>query len=176
MAANKPTASEVWMSFAADGYRGLFEVIKTPTRDQAGKPTGIVGIARDITERNKAEEQLRIAATAFEAQEGILIIDAAETVLRVNRAYTEMTGRTSEDVVGKMERELLPEHDAAFYQAMRDRIAREGSWQGEIWSRRKGGEIFPAWLNVTTVRGSHGEVTHYVATLIDLTERKASYA
>jgi diguanylate cyclase (GGDEF)-like protein/PAS domain S-box-containing protein len=174
MAANKPTASEVWMSFAADGYRGLFEVIKTPTRDQAGKPTGIVGIARDITERNKAEEQLRIAATAFEAQEGILIIDAAETVLRVNRAYTEMTGRTSEDVVGKMERELLPEHDAAFYQAMRDRIAREGSWQGEIWSRRKGGEIFPAWLNVTTVRGSHGEVTHYVATLIDLTERKAA--
>jgi len=173
-AAGKPQADEQLLTFAADGYRGLFEAIKTPMRDQAGRPIGILGIARDITERRKAEEQLRIAATAFEAQEGILILDADTAILRVNRAYTEITGRTSEDVMGKTARELLPEHDAAFYQAMRDRIAREGSWHGEIWSRRKGGEIFPAWLIVTTVRGGRGETTHYVATLIDITERKAA--
>jgi diguanylate cyclase (GGDEF)-like protein/PAS domain S-box-containing protein len=174
IATGKPRADEEWLTFAADGYRGLFETIKTPMRDHAGKPIGILGIARDITARNKTEEQLRIAATAFEAQEGILIIDAAQAILRVNRAYTEITGRTSEDVVGKTARELLPEHDAAFYQAMRDRIVREGSWQGEIWSRRKRGETFPAWLNVTTVRDGRGEGTHYVATLVDITERKAA--
>ncbi|HYA73973.1 MAG TPA: EAL domain-containing protein, partial [Roseiarcus sp.] len=175
MAAGKPHANEAWLTFAADGYRGLFETIKTPVRDQAGRPIGILGIARDITERNKAEEQLRIAATAFEAQEGIVITDADKAILRVNRAYTEITGYTSEEAVGRTPRMLQSDtHDAAFHQAIWDRIAREGSWQGEIWNRRKSGEIFPAWLNITAVRGDRGEITHYVGTLIDITERKAA--
>ena len=95
------SANEEWLTFAADGYRGLFETIKTPMRDQAGRPIGILGIARDITERNKTEEQLRIAAAAFEAQEGIVILDADQAILRVNRAFTEITGYANEDVVGK---------------------------------------------------------------------------
>ena len=65
-------------------------------------------------------------------------------------------------------------HDAAFYRAMWDRIASEGSWQGEIWHRRKGGEIFPEWLNIAAVKRDSGEITHYVGTLIDITERKAA--
>ncbi len=174
-AAGKPQADEQWLTFAADGYRGLFEAIKTPMCDQAGKPIGILGIARDITERNKAEEQLRIAASAFEAQEGIIITDADTAILRVNRAFTEITGYTSEDVVGKTPRLLKSgNHDAAFYQAIWDRVGREGFWQGEIWNRRKCGEIFPEWLNITAVRGDRGEITHYVGTLIDITERKAA--
>ena len=175
MAGGKPHAYEEWLTFAADGYRGLFETIKTPMRDQAGRPIGTLGIARDITERNKAEEQLRIAATAFEAQEGIVITDANKTILRVNRAYSEITGYAADEAVGRTPRMMQSDrHDAAFHRAMWDRIAREGSWQGEIWNRRKDGEVFPAWLNITAVRGDRGEITHYVGTLIDITERKAA--
>ncbi|MGO9770906.1 MAG: EAL domain-containing protein [Roseiarcus sp.] len=175
MAAGKPRADDQWLTFAADGYRGLFEAIKTPLRDQAGKPIGILGIARDVTERKKTEEQLRIAATAFEAQEGIVITDADKVILRVNRAFTEITGYASDDVVGKTPSMLQSDrHDAAFHRAMWDRVAKEGSWQGEIWHRRKGGEIFPEWLNITAVKRDHGEITHYVGTLVDITERKAA--
>jgi diguanylate cyclase (GGDEF)-like protein/PAS domain S-box-containing protein len=175
MAAVKPVASEVWMSFAADRYRGLFEVIKTPMRDQAGKPSGLLGIARDITERKKAEEQLRIAAAAFEAQEGIVIVGVDKRILRVNRAFTEITGYTTEDIMGKTPDQLRSgEQDDAFYQAIWDRIAGEGSWKGEIWYRRKCGELFPSWFNAAAVKRENGEITHYVATLTDLTERKAA--
>jgi diguanylate cyclase (GGDEF)-like protein/PAS domain S-box-containing protein len=175
VAAGKPHTGEGWLDFAADGYRGYFEAIKTPMRDHAGKPIGILGIARDITERNKTEEQLRIAATAFEAQEGILIADADRVIVRVNRAFTEITGYTSEDAVGKTPRLLQSgNHDAAFYRVMWNRVDQDGCWQGEIWNRRKNGEIFPEWLNISAVRGEAGEITHYVGTLIDITERKAA--
>ena len=107
MTTGKPHTGEEWLTFAADGYRGLFEAIKTPMRDQAGKPIGILGIARDITERAKAEEQLRIAAAAFEVHEGIVIVGADGRILRVNRAFTEITGYTTEDVVGKAPAALL---------------------------------------------------------------------
>ena len=174
MAAGNPQANEAWLTFA-DGYRGLFETIKTPLRDHAGKPIGILGIARDITVRKRTEDQLRIAATAFEAQEGIVITDAHKVILRVNRAFTEITGYSSEDVARKTPSMLQSgRHDAAFFRAMWDRIASEGSWQGEIWNRRKNGEIFPEWLNITAVKRDHGEITHYVGTLIDITERKAA--
>jgi diguanylate cyclase (GGDEF)-like protein/PAS domain S-box-containing protein len=175
MATDKPGVKEEWLTFAADGYRGLFEVIRTPMRDQAGKPNGLLGIARDITERKKAEEQLRIAAAAFEAQEGIVIVGADKRILRVNRAFTEITGYTTEDIMGKTPDQLRSgEHDDAFYQAIWDRIAGEGSWKGEIWYRRKCGELYPSWFNAAAVKRENGEITHYVATLIDLTERKAA--
>jgi diguanylate cyclase (GGDEF)-like protein/PAS domain S-box-containing protein len=175
LAAGKPEANEEWLTFAADGYRGLFETIKTPMRDQAGRPIGILGVARDVTERAKVEEQLRIAAAAFEAQEGIVIVGADRRILRVNRAFAEITGYTTEDVVGKTPASLRSgEHDPAFYQAIWDRIAREGTWQGEVWNRRKCGEVFPSWFSAAAVKRDSGEITHYVATLIDITERKAA--
>ena len=107
-------------------------------RDQAGRLIGVLGVARDITERNKTEEQLRIAAAAFEAQEGIAILAADRRILRVNRAFTEITGYANEDVVGKTPNQLRSDkHDDAFYQTLWDRIDRKGSWKGEVWYRRK---------------------------------------
>ncbi len=171
----KPYTGEGWLTFAAGGYRGYFEAIKTPMRDRAGKPIGVLGIARDITERAKAEEQLRIAAAAFEVHEGIVIVGADGRILRVNRAFTKITGYTTGDVVGKAPAELRSgEHDPALYQAIWDRLAREGTWQGEILNRRKCGEVFPSWLTAAAVKRDNGEITHYVATLIDITERKAA--
>jgi len=132
-------------------------------------------IIHDITERKQTETELHIAATAFESQESLLITDADGVVLRVNNAFTECTGYTSEEIVGQTPRLLKSgRHDAAFYAAMWDSINRNGTWQGEIWDRRKNGEIYPKWLSISAVKGSDGVITHYVGSHIDITERKAA--
>jgi len=128
---------------------------------------------RARVEHSRAEEQIQIAATAFEAQEGIVITDARQVILRVNRAFTAITGYTADDVVGATPRVLSSgHHDDSFYRAMWSRIAAEGSWQGEIWNRRKNGDIYPEWLNISAVHNALGQVTHYVGTMVDIAERK----
>ncbi|SEQ85520.1 PAS domain S-box-containing protein/diguanylate cyclase (GGDEF) domain-containing protein [Amphritea atlantica] len=137
---------------------------------------GIVTLRRRI-EHNRAEEQIRIAATAFEAQEGIIITDAQKRILRVNAAFTEISGFTSEEAVGSTPNILKSDyHDCAYFQSMWDSIIREGAWQDEIWNRRKNGEVFPGWLNITAVKNLCGDITHYVGTLTDITERKQAAA
>lgn len=125
--------------------------------------------------RQRSEAQLRIAATAFESQEGIMISDVNHVILRVNSAFTETTGYSAEEIVGQTPSLLRPSstrHDAAFYAAMWETIHRTGTWQGEVWNRRKNGEEFPVWLIITAVRGQDGAITHYVGTRMDITARK----
>jgi diguanylate cyclase (GGDEF)-like protein/PAS domain S-box-containing protein len=149
------------------------QTFKTPVIDENGNVLGTTGFARDITERKQAETDLRVAATAFESQEGIMVTDADMVILRVNRAFIEITGYTAAEAVGQTPRLLKSgRHDAAFYAAMWKSIRHSGSWQGEIWNRRKNGEAYPERLSITAVKGAAGEVTHYVATLHDITERK----
>lgn len=139
-----------------------------------GKPA-VIGVILDITERRQAEQQLRIAAAAFEAQEGMLVTDADQVVLRVNEAFASITGYSAADIVGKTPRVLRSgRHDDAFYASMWESIRATGGWQGEIWNRRKDGEVFPEWISITSVKDAAGEVTHYVATFVDITERKAA--
>ena len=146
-----------------------------PLRDHRGSISEAVLITRDVTESRQAREELRIAATAFESQEGMAVTDAAGVILRVNRAFTEITGYGAEEIVGKRPNVLKSDrHDAAFYAAMRESIARTGSWQGEIWNRRKSGEVFPEWLSITAVWDEDGKVTNYVAAFSDITSRKAA--
>ena len=171
----EPLAFETPLTFAGDGYHGLFETVKTPVCDQTGRRIGVLGIARDITERRKAEDNRRLAATAFEAQEGILIADANHSILQVNRAYAELAGYAPEELIGKTPRLLRPkDKDPAFYEAAWERIRRDGSWQGELPILRKDGSVFPAWAKTSAVLCARGEVTHYVTTLVDITERKAA--
>ncbi len=175
LVADKPSVNEEWVTFADGGYRGLFETIKTPMRDHSGKLIGVVGIARDITERHKAEEERRITATAFEAQEGILIADANRAILRVNGAFCEITGYSSAEAVGNMLHELWAEKgEFRDRQLVLDAVAREGSWQGEIRNRRKSGAVFSAWITITAVKDNRARLTHYVLTMIDITARKAA--
>lgn len=175
LAHGKSMTSEEWVSFPDSGERVLLETIKTPMRDHADRPVGVLAIARDITERHKNEEQLRIAATAFEVEEGMFITDANELILRVNHAFSQITGYIADEVVGRTPRLLESgQHSSDFYVAMRDRIQREGSWQGEIWNRRKNGEVYPEWLNITAVKNKQGAITHYVGAFTDITERKAA--
>ncbi len=138
-------------------------------------PHQVVASFTDITLSKQAESDLRIAATAFESQEGMMITDAKGVILRVNKAFTESTGYTVEEAVGQTPRLLKSgRHDADFYRAMWETIHRTGTWQGEIWDRRKNGEIYPKWLTITAVKGSDCIVTHYVGTHIDITERKSA--
>jgi diguanylate cyclase (GGDEF)-like protein/PAS domain S-box-containing protein len=131
--------------------------------------------SRDISNRKKIESELRIASVAFESQESIMITDARGVILRVNQAFVDSTGYAVNEVVGKTPKLLKSgRHDAEFYREMWETINLTGSWQGEIWDRRKGGEIYPKLLTISTVRSESGAVTHYVGSHIDITERKLS--
>ncbi len=130
---------------------------------------------RDISGQKQAEADLRIAAIAFESQEGMLVTDANSAILRVNNAFTRITGYTDEETIGKNPRLLSSgRQDVNFYAAMWKSINNIGSWEGEIWNRRKNGEIYPEYLVITAVKDPGGSVTNYVATFNDITVSKAA--
>lgn len=132
-----------------------------------------IGSISDISFRKAAEAELRIAATAFESQEGMVVTDPQGVILRVNNAFSEITGYSAEDAVGQTPRLLKSgRHDADFYRAMWETIKTTGRWQGEVWDRRKNGTEYPKWLTISAVVGDDGAVTHYVGTHQDITERK----
>ncbi|MDD4929305.1 MAG: EAL domain-containing protein [Gallionella sp.] len=124
--------------------------------------------------RKRSEAELRVAATAFASQQSLIILDANRVIMRVNKAFVDETGYTPEEVTGQKQHMLRSaRHDEAFYTAMWACIDQTGSWQGEVWERRKNGEIYPKWLTITAVKGVDGSVTNYVGAHIDITERKA---
>jgi PAS domain S-box/diguanylate cyclase (GGDEF) domain len=126
-------------------------------------------------ELQRAQEDLRIAATAFESQEGIFVTDRHRKILRVNRSFTSITGYSAVEALGQTPSLMKSgRHGQAFYDTMHTALAATGEWSGEIWNRRKDGTIFPEWLAITAVKTDAGEVTHYVGTLIDITLRKAA--
>ncbi|HCS63540.1 MAG TPA: diguanylate cyclase [Cellvibrio sp.] len=144
--------------------------------DHNGIPRFLV-LSRDITQRRLAEEELRVAATAFEAREGMMITDPNGIIVRVNNAFTEITGYSPSEVIGQNPSLLKSgHHDSEFYRDMWQAISAEGSWKGEIWNRRRSGEIYPEWLTITAVKDQHGIITHYVSTLTDISERKENEA
>ena len=128
---------------------------------------------RDITKRKKSEEVLRVAAAAFETHEGILITDAQANIVRVNRAFTDITGYSPEEVLGKNPRILSSgRQDKAFYEAMWQELLAGGSWTGEVLDKRRNGQIYPKWLTITAVKNEQGQTTEYVGIFSDITERK----
>ena len=118
--------------------------------------------------------ELSITAVTFEALEGVTVTDANNTILRVNRAFTEITGYSDEEAIGKTPGILHSgRHDKDFYRNMWDVLKRDRFWSGEVWNRTKSGKIYPEWLAITAVLGSEGQVTNYVGIFSDITERKA---
>jgi len=162
-------------TYLDQGNLRWFQIYVTPVIEDGGKVFGTTGFARDITERKRLEVDLQIAAIAFEAREGIFVTDANSVIQRVNNAFTEITGYSAADAVGKTPHLFASgRHDPAFYLAIRESLTKSGAWQGEIWNRRKNGEVYPEYLTITTIKNEHGEIAHYVSTLHDITERKSA--
>ena len=138
-----------------------------------GNLEGAVVTFFDISERKRTEAELRIAATAFESQVAMLVTDVNNVILRINKAFTRTTGYTEEDTVGQTPRLFQSgRQDASFYRVMWEDIKRSGGWQGEIWDKRKSGEVYPIWLNISAVRNENNVVTHYIGTQYDISARK----
>lgn len=127
----------------------------------------------DITQRKKAEQQLRISAVAFETQAGIIITDARRVIISANRAFTDITGYSTEEAIGHSPFFLRSgQHNKDFYATIWASIARDGYWQGEVYDRHKNGEIFPVWMTIANVTDNNGFTTHYVGSFTDITVQK----
>ncbi len=133
---------------------------------------------RDVSERRHADAQLRLAAAVFDCtQEGIIVTDAQRRILKVNRAFSTISGYPAEEVLGREPSlQQSGRHDAHFYARMWQTLSSTGQWQGEVWNRRKNGEVYPAWENISQIKNAAGEVSHYVAILSDITPIKAAEA
>jgi len=132
-------------------------------------------IARNSILQHAIQRDLAIAAATFESREGILITDAQTNIIKVNHAFTGITGYESNEVIGKKPSILSSgRQDTAFYKRMWDEIAIQGGWSGEMWNRRKNGEVYPEHLTITPIYGSEGEVVNYVGIFSDITQRKAT--
>ncbi|MFA7350298.1 MAG: diguanylate cyclase, partial [Methylotenera sp.] len=126
-------------------------------------------------ERKQAENNIQIAATTFDSQESLMVTDVNRMILRVNQSFSNITGYSAEEVIGQPSSMFRSgRQDEDFYKVMWDNINRNGGWQGEVWNRRKNGEIYPGYLSISAVKNEQGLVTNYVSTLSDITESKAA--
>jgi len=157
-----------------DGRELWLDIDMQPLRDSAGAAEGFVAVAADVTERRRAQADLRIAAIAFDSLEAIAITDAAQSILRVNPAFTRITGYSAAEAHGRVVGRLLRSgrHEPAFYEAMWRQLSAERHWQGEVWNRRKNGQVYPEWLSITAVTDEDGAVANYVAVFTDITQKK----
>ena len=144
--------------------------------DQADVAAGSIWVYTDITEKRQQEAQLLLAERVFaHSSEALLITDRAGVIINVNKAFSLITGYPREEAVGQTPRILKSNrHNEAFYRTMWTSVAEKGSWEGEVWDQRKGGEIYPKWLSITVVRDSHGDILNYIGCFSDITERKAA--
>jgi diguanylate cyclase (GGDEF)-like protein/PAS domain S-box-containing protein len=153
----------------ADGQRLMVDA-RIVNGHWNGQPV-LIGIAQDISERLVAEERQKLAASVFEhAHEGIVITDPAGHIVEVNATFSELTGYTRAEAIGQSPGLLKSgHHDAAFYQRMWQTIRADGYWRGEVWNRKKSGEVFVELLTISTVRNRQGEISHFVGIFSDIT-------
>jgi diguanylate cyclase (GGDEF)-like protein/PAS domain S-box-containing protein len=145
-------------------------------RDAAGKTTRYIGQRTDISQRKADETSLRLMATVFSnSNEGIVVTDADNRIVTVNEAFSRLTGYAAEEVVGKNPSILSAGRTSAeTFKEMWHSLETSNSWQGELWDRRKSGEVYPKWLSISVVRNADGSVASYIGSFVDITERKAS--
>lgn len=158
-----------------NGMPVWFEINKIPLHSVQGEVIGVLGSFEDITELKRVEEKLKQSVKVLEnSAEAIVITDAQSHILLVNKSFTEITGYSEAEVLGKRPAILKSgKHDEQFYQKMWRSINEVGHWEGEIWNRRKDGEIYPEWLHISVIKDEiAGEVTNYLAIFSDITLRK----
>jgi len=159
---------------AANQWRWVQIVGMEVERDATGYPCRILGIHSDITAQKAQEEQLRLAASVFEnSRELIVICDARQEIVTVNRAFCELTGKPASTMVGQPLRIIMSaQHDGEFYGLLNARLDEAGYWQGEIWHCGANDHCFPALTVISQVRNSLGEITHYIHIATDISSEK----
>lgn len=152
----------------------VLDVHKAPFLNDQGELLGVVGTGRDITDHKAALEKLRLASLVLEhSSEALMITDAANVIVDVNPAFTGLTGYSKEEVLGQKPSVLRSDLQGPdFYRLMWESLKAEGKWQGEIWNRRKNGELFVEWLTINTLYGDDGLPYRRVALFSDVTENK----
>jgi diguanylate cyclase (GGDEF)-like protein/PAS domain S-box-containing protein len=174
MSNNVATVNDELISFADDGHSEMLETTKTPMFDSQGQLIGVLGIGHNITARKTAETRLQLAASVFtHAREGIVITDAAGNIVDVNDTFSRITGYSREEALGKNPRMFKSgQHRADYYTAMWETLTETGHWDGEVWNRRKNGELYAELITISAVRDAAGTTQNYVALFTDITQMK----
>jgi diguanylate cyclase (GGDEF)-like protein/PAS domain S-box-containing protein len=169
------TSTVIARNRTKDGRQIWCEWSSTSVRGPDGKPAHIVSTVQDVTERLLAEEQQRLWSSVLEkSSEGIMICDTSRRILLVNAAFERLTGFSAAEAIGQSPAILRSgKQSPAFYVQMWDTLNKTGHWSGEIWNRRKSGELYIEWLSVTAIRDAKGALSHYVGIFTDISERKA---
>ncbi|WP_347986641.1 EAL domain-containing protein [Methylomonas sp. AM2-LC] len=156
----------------------FFEISKTPKFEANGTRKALIILGQEITDRMENERQTKLMDRVLSnSSEAVLISDAQNNIIYVNEAFTTITGYTLAEVSGKNPRLLSSRrHDQVFFKEMWHKILNEGSWHGEIWDQRKNGDIYPKWLNISTVFDSEHNLCNYVAIFSDISKTKADEA
>lgn len=143
-------------------------------RDSNGEITGYISLKEEITRRKESEKQLRLAASVFDtASEALVVTDVDKKIRMVNQAFSEITGYSSEEAIGQTPAMLQSgRHEKAFYDTMFECLETKDEWQGEIWNRRKNGEVYPEWLRISVIKDDFGNREGYVGLFSDITQRK----
>lgn len=173
LASNQTVINEEWVTYPDERVVCL-ETLKTPFRNEQNEILGMIGVSRNVTERKQAEVKLQLAANVFtHAREGIMITDAAGTIIEVNATFTQISGYSRDEALGRKPQFLQSgRHEPAFYADMWKSLLENDYWCGEIWNRRKNGEVYAEMLTISAVRDKAGETLNYVGLFTDITPMK----
>ncbi|MFI8381733.1 EAL domain-containing protein [Pseudomonas sp. NPDC079086] len=166
----------VFDALRADGQKIPVELRLVPMWDDSGRFEGLLGVGRDISLQRRAEKDLRMAATVFEhSTAAILVTDPAGYIVQVNNAFSRVSGYSSKQILDQLPSMLTADTQQASHLAyVIKQLNQQGSWEGEVWLKRRSGEKFPAWVGITAVRDDEGDLVSYVCFFSDISERKAS--
>ncbi|WP_166360369.1 sensor domain-containing protein [Pseudomonas akapageensis] len=171
-----PTQLFVFDCLRADGRKIPIELRLVLVWDEHGAFEGILGVGRDISQQRRAEKDLRMAATVFEhSTSAILITDPAGYIVQANEAFSRVSGYAVSQVLDQLPNMLtVDEHQESHLRYVLKQLHQRGSWEGEVWLKRRSGEHYPAWVGITAVFDDEGDLASYVCFFSDISERKAS--
>ncbi len=166
------------LNYRKDGSQFWNELSINPVLDARGVITQFVAVQRDVTARRQADEDQMLAARVLDqSSEGFIVTDAERRIVKVNQAFTTISGFTEIEALGQPLSMLNSDHhDGAFIAAKWAEVQRTGGWEGEVWKRHKDGPSYPQWQTLRRMSNASGETTHYIATFVDISHRKAAEA
>ena len=154
-------------------FNALLSCLRIPNGDDSAMRV----IMTDISDQKRIEEEIRIAAIAFESQSPMIVTDVSGRILRVNSSFTYHTGYSREEALGRTTRLLHSgRHDSSFFEQIELLLKKDLSWQGEMWNQHKNGKVYAEWVSISAVTNPHGKTTHHIYTFTDINQNKEASA